>query len=141
MRPTPTQQRPAGSEACLRVAPSCRVDGLPDGSALSTARAAQIARGLGHPARVAIVKQFVDGGEKMARDIVRASGLAQSTVSEHLRILRDAEILASRKDGPRVWYRLRRSVLRRLARTLEDLADGPSTLGTKGPIGNRRLTK
>jgi len=42
----------------------------------------------------------------IAGDIVDAIGLAQSTVSEHLRILRAAGVIAGEVDGPRVCYTL-----------------------------------
>ena len=52
----------------------------------------------------------------MVQDIAAASDLAPSTVSEHLRLMREAGLLISRRDGPRVWYCLDRS-------TLEGLSD------------------
>ncbi len=83
---------------------------------------ARVARGLANPARTAIVAMFADAVPKMTGDIVLASGLAQSTVSEHLRILRDAGILVALQDGPRVWYCLRRSVLRSFAQRIAERA-------------------
>ncbi len=83
---------------------------------------ARVARGLANPARVAVVAMFDDGIPKMTGDIVAASGLAQSTVSEHLRILRDAEILIALPDGPRIWYCLHRSVLGSFADRVAELA-------------------
>ena len=51
------------------------------------------------------LKQFT------ARDIVSECTLAQSTVWEHLRILREAGVLGTRKDGSRISYSLRHTVL------------------------------
>jgi len=87
---------------------------------------ATIAKGLSHPSRVAIVRRLADGQERMARDIVESSGLAQSTVSEHLRLLRDAGIVTSRRDGPRVWYRLRADVLHEFADVVEHVVERSS---------------
>ncbi len=86
---------------------------------------ARVARGLANPSRAAIVTMFDDGTPKMTGDIVAASGLAQSTVSEHLRILRDAGIVVALHDGPRVWYCLRRSVLKALAERIAEQARRP----------------
>jgi ArsR family transcriptional regulator len=61
----------------------------------------------------------------MAQEIVAECDLAQSTVSEHLRILRRAGILSATKDGPRTWYCMRRSVLREFARRVEALTAEP----------------
>ncbi len=89
---------------------------------------ARIAKALAHPARVAIVGLFgvAQGEARMTRDIVKVSGLAQSTVSEHLRILRDAELLVSQRDGARIWYCLRRPLLREFAVAVSALANGKS---------------
>ncbi|MCC6006285.1 MAG: winged helix-turn-helix transcriptional regulator [Rhodobacteraceae bacterium] len=67
---------------------------------------APVARALGHPARIRIVAYLRDHGPAIAGDIVEAVGLAQSTVSEHLRLLREAGIVTARSDPPRVIYAL-----------------------------------
>lgn len=56
-----------------------------------------LAKALGHPARVRIVRLLRLRGPLTCSELVRALSLAQSTVSEHLRILRDAGLVAS--DG------------------------------------------
>ena len=104
------------------VPPPCSEEGLPDPRPLDDERIAQIAKGLAHPARVRILEQFDECQPHMAQEIVGECTLAQSTVSEHLRVLREAGILSARKDGPRVWYCLRRSVLLAFAEAVEDLA-------------------
>ena len=96
---------------------------LLDTPGLSPETTARLAKGLAHSARAAIVQRLADGRARIASDIVRESGLSQSAVSEHLRVLRDAGILSTRKDGPRVWYGLRADVLRQFAHALEDLTD------------------
>jgi ArsR family transcriptional regulator len=101
--------------------PDC-TDHVTDLPPLTQERFALIARGLAHPARVRIIERFEDREPLMARDIVCGCTLAQSTVSGHLRILREADILHVTKDGPRMWYCLRRALLRQFARGIEDLA-------------------
>jgi ArsR family transcriptional regulator len=91
-------------------------------------RIAVIAKALAHPVRIRILEQFDECVPHVAGEIVDEAGLAQSTVSEHLRILREAGVLFSRKDGPRTWYCVRRSVLHAFARAVEDLALGPVLL-------------
>lgn len=68
--------------------------------------AAALARALGHPARVRIVRMLLERGDCIGCDLVDAVGLAQSTVSEHLRILKAAGIVTGRIERPRVCYRL-----------------------------------
>jgi DNA-binding transcriptional ArsR family regulator len=70
-----------------------------------------------------IIEQFDECRPHTVNEIVDRCSLAQSTVSEHLRILREADILFATKDGPRTWYCLRRSVLQRYAAAVDHLAD------------------
>lgn len=65
---------------------------------------AAIARALGHPARVRIVRLLLEHGDCVCGTIVGEIGLAQSTVSEHLRILRAGGVIRGTIDGPRVCY-------------------------------------
>jgi ArsR family transcriptional regulator len=92
---------------------------------MTVERIAVIAKALGHPARINILEQFDQCVPHIVGEIAADTDLAQSTVSEHLRILREADVLFTRKDGPRSWYCVRRSVLRAFARAVEDLAVGP----------------
>ena len=107
------------------VPPACTEAELPSPAPMTDEYLAQIAKALGHPARVRILEQFDRCVPSLAGEIVENCMLAQSTVSEHLRILREADILFARKDGPRTWYCLRRSVLHAFARALDDLAAEP----------------
>lgn len=108
-----------------KIPPACTEDGLPDPPPMSFERVAAIAKALGHPARIRILDQFDQCVPHNAGEIFDGCDLAQSTVSEHLRILREADILSARKDGPRTWYCVRRSVLHAFARAIEDVAVEP----------------
>ena len=63
-----------------------------------------MAKALGHPARVAILRQLADEGECVCGQIVSALPLAQATVSQHLKVLKDAGLVQGEIDGPRVCY-------------------------------------
>ena len=106
--------------------PVCSEEGLPDPPKMTEERIAAIAKALGHPARVQILRQFDRCIPHVAGEIVAETDLAQSTVSEHLRILREADVLFTRKDGPRSWYCVRRSVLRAYAEAVARLAVDPA---------------
>ena len=60
-------------------------------------------------------------------DIVDKIGLAQSTTSEHLRILKTAGIITGKIDPPRVCYSLNAAVLEPLCDFLRQIADTPAT--------------
>lgn len=65
---------------------------------------AAMAKALGHPARVRLVRLIAQRGACVTGELVEAMPLAQSTVSEHLRILREAGVLQGEVDGDRPHY-------------------------------------
>ena len=73
---------------------------------------ATLARALGHPARIRIVRTLIARQACIGCDLVTEVGLAQSTVSEHLRILKAAGIISGEIEGPRVCYSLNPVALR-----------------------------
>ena len=84
--------------------PACSEHGLAEVGEFDAERIAAVAKALGHPARVGIVAQFNEHRPRMAHEVFEASShLAQSTVSEHLRILKEADVLFACKDGARIW--------------------------------------
>jgi ArsR family transcriptional regulator len=75
---------------------------------------AALAKAIAHPARVRILRLLSQREAKVCSEIVGELPLAQSTVSEHLRILREVGLIRSREDGPRVGYCINYETLRRL---------------------------
>ena len=75
---------------------------------------AVLAKALGHPARVKIVRILLRRNACICGDIVDELPLAQSTVSQHLKVLKDAGIIRGDVDGPRVCYCIESRALRRL---------------------------
>ncbi len=67
---------------------------------------AALAKALAHPARIRILRLLLATPGCIGGDIVDAVGLAQSTVSEHLRILKSAGVITGEISGPRVCYAL-----------------------------------
>ena len=63
-------------------------------------------KALGHPVRLKLVRELVTG-ERCVCELVEIAGLAGSTVSRHLAVLREAGILGEDKRGQKVFYRLR----------------------------------
>ena len=70
-------------------------------------RLARTCKALGHPVRVTIVR-YLETQRRGATcgDVVRQLPLAQSTVSEHLRVLRNAGLLDAEEAPPSVIYRV-----------------------------------
>ena len=72
---------------------------------------ALIAKALSHPARIQIIRLLLSKKTCIGGDIVDVIGLAQSTVSEHLRILKASGIITGEITRPRVCYSLNPSRL------------------------------
>ena len=68
-------------------------------------RASRSLKAMSHPLRLKILCTLGDR-EVSVQDIVENVGTSQSNISQHLAILRDKGILASRKDANRVYYRV-----------------------------------
>ena len=65
---------------------------------------AELARALSHPARVAIVRHLATAGACVCGEIVSVLPLAQATVSQHLKVLKEAGFVQGEVDGPRTCY-------------------------------------
>jgi len=90
------------------------------------------AKALGHPARIAILRTLASRQACMCGEIVEQLPLAQSTVSQHLRVLKDAGLVTGESDGPRSCYCLDAGTLRRVRAELDRLLDcleGPPGCG------------
>jgi DNA-binding transcriptional ArsR family regulator len=68
-------------------------------------RASRSLKAMSHPLRLKILCTLGDQ-EVSVQEIVDHVGTSQSNISQHLAILRDKGILASRKDANRVYYRV-----------------------------------
>ena len=75
-----------------------------DEFALRDNRIARYAKALGHPARVAILRLLVQRQACVCGDIVDELPISQSTVSQHLKELKEAGLIKGEIDGPRICY-------------------------------------
>ena len=88
---------------------------IPAGEATAADRdLAALAKALGHPARVQIVRFLLSRDSCMCGDIVEHLPLAQSTVSQHLKMLKEAGLIRGTIDAPRVCYCVEPKALKRL---------------------------
>lgn len=93
---------------------SLQVDLRPIEGADADGELSSLAKALGHPARVKILRILVRKNVCICGDIVGELPLAQSTVSQHLKILKEAGLIRGDVDGPRVCYCVEPRALRRL---------------------------
>jgi ArsR family transcriptional regulator len=73
--------------------------------------AAERLKALGHPARIAIVRALAERPRCCCADVCEALPLAQSTVSQHLKVLKDAGLVSFRREGVRSTYVLNADAL------------------------------
>jgi ArsR family transcriptional regulator len=86
-------------------------------------RSAEIAKALGHPARVAILKILADRNTCFCGDITEILPLAQSTVSQHLKALKEAGLIQGNVEGVRTCYCLNPDGIKELNNLLSELSD------------------
>lgn len=86
---------------------------FPSGGAADEFLAA-LCKALGHPARVRILRALVEKDQCMAGELTHELPLAASTVSQHLKVLKESGIVKGEVDGPRRCYCVDRSVLEQL---------------------------
>lgn len=83
---------------------------------------AALAKALAHPARIRIILFLLSRPGCIGGEIVDQVGLAQSTVSEHLRILKDSGLVQGRIDYPRICYALNPAALQGIRDLIEAIA-------------------
>lgn len=72
---------------------------------------ADILRALGHPARLQIIRALSSRERCFCGEIVDMLPLVQSTVSQHLKVLKEAGLIEGTIDGPRSCYCINRTKL------------------------------
>jgi ArsR family transcriptional regulator, arsenate/arsenite/antimonite-responsive transcriptional repressor len=83
---------------------------------------AALAKALGHPARVRILRHVLQSKACICGDIVSAVGLAQATVSQHLKVLKQAGIIGGEIKGPATCYCVLPAAIKRLKGLLDGIA-------------------
>jgi len=103
-----------GDMCCPPGAPAAEVSWQTLEGAEADDELAKLAKAIGHPARVRILRLLSRKEARVCSQIVDELPLAQSTVSEHLRILKEAGLVRCAQDGTRVGYCIDFDGLRRL---------------------------
>lgn len=76
------------------------------------------AKALAHPARIAILQLLIQKQSCICGEIVSELPLSQSTVSQHLKAMKEAGLIVGTIDGPKVCYCINVAVLHQFATTL-----------------------
>jgi ArsR family transcriptional regulator len=88
----------------------------------------QLLQALGHPARLAIVRELMATRQVCACDFTSCCDVGQPTVSHHLRILRDAGVIASERRGTSIFYRLVPAASDRLRALAGEMSGAPQLI-------------
>ncbi|MCC6573694.1 MAG: winged helix-turn-helix transcriptional regulator [Planctomycetes bacterium] len=117
----------AAIDACCDTGSCAPVPSLPKGKrALSRSKGfdkelARLAKALAHPARVRIVQALMKVNACVCGDLVELLPLAQSTVSQHLKVLKLAGVVQGAVEGPKRCYCVNPAALNRLKELLSNL--------------------
>ncbi len=66
---------------------------------------AEVSKTMAHPLRLAILHSLKDG-EKTVNQLTELTGASQSNVSQHLALMRQRDIVLTRKEGSNIYYRV-----------------------------------
>ena len=109
---TPKHKRPPGEQCCEPVV-------YPDVERLQAERMAAISKALGDPVRLQLVDVLrKHAGKVCVCELVPLFDLAQPTVSHHLKVLREAGIVGSEREGLWAYYYVLPDALKELSQWL-----------------------
>jgi ArsR family transcriptional regulator len=94
-------------------------------------------KALGDPTRLALLAGLADGLERTVSSLRGCCGVDLSVVSRHLRVLRDAGVVESRRRGKEVLYKVRAAPLADALRSLADALEAASAPGRAEPDGRQ----
>jgi len=109
-RPAKSKTKCCGEEVTLSLPQHASADQL-----------AKLTWAIAHPARVRIVRLLLTRTSCVCGEIVDHMPLAQSTVSQHLKILKESGLVQGEIDGPRICYCVNQKVMKQLKRLVADL--------------------
>ena len=97
---------------------------------------ARISKALSDPTRLRIVEEVSSSKEMFCGQVVEKFGLTPGTISHHLRILADAGLIETRREGQFIYMRSRPETIREYGRSLAKMA-GKATAGKRKAANSR----
>lgn len=89
----------------------------PEAMRVAADRASELMKALSNQHRLLILCRLIDG-EKSVGQLAEFLGIRDSTASQHLALLRRDGLIAGRRDGQTIWYRIESDVARRVVEVL-----------------------
>jgi ArsR family transcriptional regulator len=98
----------------------------------------QLLQALAHPTRLSILRELAGTSEVCACDFTSCCDVQQPTVSHHLKILKEAGVIAAERRGTSIYYRLVPAAADRLRSLAGELLGVPQVIPVSGLIASRR---
>jgi ArsR family transcriptional regulator len=99
----------------------------------SASRAAALLRLLANERRLMVLCQLADGGELPVSELQRRVGISQSALSQHLAMLREDGVLATRREGQTIHYRIADPAALKVMATLAEIYCPPDPESSQCP--------
>lgn len=87
----------------------------------TTDELSKLFKALGHPTRIKIVEHLIRINTCVCGDIVNIFPFSQSTISQHLKILKDSGIVCGEIEGPKTYFCVDKTVLEKLKQYIQNL--------------------
>src|ERR1019366_9659872 len=110
----------------------------PDQMMAAADQASELLKSLGNRHRLLMLCQLTEG-DRSVGDLAAFLGLRDSTVSQHLSLLRRDGLVQARRDGQTIWYSIASAPARRVLETLFELFCKPASLC--GPPAGMRAAR
>ncbi len=88
---------------------------------MDTGKLAKIFKALGHPTRVKILEHLIDIDTCVCGEIVNIFPYSQSTISQHLKLLKESGIVCGEVEGPKTYFCVDKQVLSQVKDYMEKL--------------------
>lgn len=88
---------------------------------MTTEQLAKIFKALGHPTRIKIVEHLIRINTCVCGEIVNIFPFSQSTISQHLKILKESGIVCGEVEGPKTYFCVDKTVLEQFRQYIKTL--------------------
>lgn len=88
---------------------------------MTTEQIAKIFKALGHPTRVKIVEHLIQINTCVCGEIVDIFPFSQSTISQHLKLLKESGIVCGEVEGPKTYFCVDKAVLSQFKAYIQNL--------------------
>jgi DNA-binding transcriptional ArsR family regulator len=82
-------------------------------------------RALAHPVRLGMMRRLAEAPDTCACEFTEMFAVSQPTISQHLKVLREAGLVRTRRQGTQICYSIEPDALGALAATIDALRRGP----------------